>query len=317
MPETPFQKITTHKVLACHFNIMGLVDMSIAEQIEVKMIRPSQLAVRDKFQKMDCKEDNTLINSIREHGLLQPIIVRPFANGFEIVAGHRRYQACKSLRWRFIPCKIHEMTDKQAYEIQLIENIQRKSMDPIEEAEAFRRYIMDFGWGGISELARKISKSEEYISHRIQLLKLPDDIKGNLITNRINVSQALELTDIHPDKQVEIISHMLHKNLTVRQIRELKSILKGDDDMSEVKPGPPEGISKPVKIVKVTKKTSLALKVTLTRLDNLIDEVHMTIEPEQRPELINFLMELRLKVHGMIDETIRFRNASLKSTTKN
>ena len=296
---------------------MGLVDMSIAEQIEVKMIRPSQLAVRDKFQKMDCKEDNTLINSIREHGLLQPIIVRPFANGFEIVAGHRRYQACKSLRWRFIPCKIHEMTDKQAYEIQLIENIQRKSMDPIEEAEAFRRYIMDFGWGGISELARKISKSEEYISHRIQLLKLPDDIKGNLITNRINVSQALELTDIHPDKQVEIISHMLHKNLTVRQIRELKSILKGDDDMSEVKPGPPEGISKPVKIVKVTKKTSLALKVTLTRLDNLIDEVHMTIEPEQRPELINFLMELRLKVHGMIDETIRFRNASLKSTTKN
>jgi ParB family transcriptional regulator, chromosome partitioning protein len=296
---------------------MGLVDMSIAEQIEVKMIRPSQLAVRDKFQKMNCKEDNTLINSIREHGLLQPIIVRPFANGFEIVAGHRRYQACKSLRWRFIPCKIHEMTDKQAYEIQLIENIQRKSMDPIEEAEAFRRYIMDFGWGGISELARKISKSEEYISHRIQLLKLPDDIKGNLITNRINVSQALELTDIHPDKQVEIISHILHKNLTVRQIRELKWILKGDDDISEFKSGPSEGISKPVRIVKVTKKTSLALKVTLTRLDNLIDEVHMTIEPEQRPELINFLMELRLKVHGMIDETIRFRNASLKSTTKN
>ena len=296
---------------------MGLVDMSIAEQIEVKMIRPSQLAVRDKFQKMNCKEDNTLINSIREHGLLQPIIVRPFANGFEIVAGHRRYQACKSLRWRFIPCKIHEMTDKQAYEIQLIENIQRKSMDPIEEAEAFRRYIMDFGWGGISELARKISKSEEYISHRIQLLKLPDDIKGNLITNRINVSQALELTDIHPDKQVEIISHILHKNLTVRQIRELKSILKEDDDISEVKSGPSEGISKSVKIVKVTKKTSLALKVTLTRLDNLIDEVHMTIEPEQRPELINFLMELRLKVHGMIDETIRFRHASLKSTTKN
>jgi ParB family transcriptional regulator, chromosome partitioning protein len=296
---------------------MGLVDMSIAEQIEVKMIHPSQLAVRDKFQKLNCKEDDTLINSIREHGLLQPILVRPFDNGFEIVAGHRRYQACKSLRWRFIPCKIHEMTDKQAYEIQLIENIQRKSMDPIEEAEAFRRYIMDFGWGGISELARKISKSEEYISHRIQLLKLPDDIKENLITNRINVSQALELTDIQPDKQVEIISRILHKNLTIRQIRELKSILKGDDDISEDKSGRSDGISKSVRIVKVTKKTSLALKVTLTRLDNLIDEVHMTIEPEQRPELINFLMELRLKVHGMIDDTIRFRNTTLRSMTKN
>ena len=134
---------------------MEFVDTSIVEQIEMKMIRPSQFAIRDKFQKMT-SDDDMLINSIREHGLLQPILIRPLSHGFEIVAGHRRFKACKSLRWRFVACKIREMSDKQSYEIQLTENIQRKSMDPIEEAEAFRRYVVDFGWGGVSETGKKV-----------------------------------------------------------------------------------------------------------------------------------------------------------------
>ena len=138
---------------------MEFVDSSIVEQIEMKMIRPSQFSIRDKFQRNDC-DFETLVNSIREHGLLQPILIRPLEHGFEIVAGHRRFQACRTLRWRFITAKIRELSDKQTYEIQLTENIQRKSMDPIEEAEAFRRYVIDFGWGGVSELAKKIGKSE-------------------------------------------------------------------------------------------------------------------------------------------------------------
>src|SRR5919198_261901 len=185
---------------------MEFVDTSIVEQIEVRMIRPSPFAIRDKFQKMT-RGDDTLINSIREHGLLQPILIRPVGHGFEIVAGHRRFKACRSLRWRFIPCKLREMSDKQAYEIQLTENIQRKSMDPIEEAEAFRRYVIDFGWGGVSELAKKIGKSEEYVSHRIQLLKLSPEIKEQIIRSNLNVSQALELTTIPSDRQDEIVSY--------------------------------------------------------------------------------------------------------------
>src|SRR5215831_7592564 len=161
---------------------MEFFDTSIVEHIEMKMIKPSQFAVRNKFQKIS-PEDDSLVASIREHGLLQPILIRPLTQGFEIVAGHRRFQACRSLRWRFISCKIREMSDKQAYEIQLTENMQRKSMDPVEEAEAFRRYVVDFGWGGITELAKKIGKSEVYVSHRLQLLKLPDEIKERIITS--------------------------------------------------------------------------------------------------------------------------------------
>src|ERR687885_950050 len=181
---------------------MEFVDASIVEQIEIKMIHPSQFAIRDKFQK-NSPDDDALVNSIREHGLLQPILIRPIVHGFEIVAGHRRFQACRSLRWRSMPCRIREISDKQAYEIQLTENIQRKSMDPIEEAEAFRRYVIDFGWGGVSELARKIGKSEEYVSHRIQLLKLPQDIKEKIMLNKLSISQALELTNLSHENIIQ------------------------------------------------------------------------------------------------------------------
>ncbi|MGZ5489423.1 MAG: ParB/RepB/Spo0J family partition protein, partial [Nitrososphaeraceae archaeon] len=209
---------------------MEFVDTSIIEQIEMKMIRPSSFAVRDKFQKY-CEDDESLIISIREHGLIQPILIRPLSHGFEIVAGHRRYQACKSLRWRFIPCKIREMTNKQAFEIQLSENIQRKSMDPIEEAEAFRRYVIDFGWGGVSDLAKKIGKSEEYVSHRIQLLKLSEEIKEKIASNRLNVSKAIEISTIPIEKQSQIVGEIIENNLSVKRIRELKMILR--DNINE------------------------------------------------------------------------------------
>ena len=246
---------------------MEFIDTSIVEQIEMKMIRPSEFAVRDQFLK-DGSQDETLMNSIKEHGLLQPILVRPLSHGFEIVAGHRRFQTCRSLRWRFVPCKIREMTDKQAFEIQLTENIQRKSMDPIEESLAFRRYVVVFGWGGVSELAKKIGKSEEYVSHRIQLLRLPADIKEQIINSKINVSQALEITSIPSDRQSEIVSDVMNSNPTVKQIREVKSIIKNDIS-SNVNC---RNLSKKVNVLRTTKKTSLTLRLTLARIDNLIDE---------------------------------------------
>jgi ParB family chromosome partitioning protein len=287
------------------------VDTSIIEQIEMKMIRPSSFAVRDKFQKY-CEDDESLIISIREHGLIQPILIRPLSHGFEIVAGHRRYQACKSLRWRFIPCKIREMTNKQAFEIQLSENIQRKSMDPIEEAEAFRRYVIDFGWGGVSDLAKKIGKSEEYVSHRIQLLKLSEEIKKKIASNRLNVSKAIEISTIPIEKQSQIVGEIIENNLSVKRIRELKMILRDNinEEYSDI--GFTNGNNYLSKSLKITKKASLSLKVTLARIDNLIEESQIFIEPEQRTETINFLMGIRIRIHELIDDTIKFKNNNKK-----
>jgi ParB family chromosome partitioning protein len=291
---------------------VAFVDTSIVEQIEMKMIHHSSFAVRDKFQRYS--EDNeSLVTSIREHGLIQPILIRPLSHGFEIVAGHRRYQACKSLRWRFIPCKIRELTDKQAFEIQLSENIQRKSMDPIEEAEAFRRYVIDFGWGGVSDLAKKIGKSEEYVSHRIQLLKLPEEITKKIASQLLNVSKAIEISSIPIEKQSQIVGEIIENNLSVKRIRELKMILRNnvtedctDNELVNNK----NYISKSLKI---TKKASLSLKVNLARIDNLIEEAQISIEPENRTEITNFLMELRIRIHELIDDTIKFKNYNKKS----
>ena len=185
-------------------------------------------------------------------------------------------------------------------------------MDPVEEAEAFRRYVIDLGWGGVTELAKKIGKSEEYVSHRLQLLKLPNDIKEKIISTRLNVSQAMELTTIPPEKQSHIIDQVINNNLTVKQIRQVKSVLK-EECVFEGLSYDPKSLSKSVRTVRITKKTCLALRVTLARLDNLIDEVHMTIEAGQRAEIINFLMGIRLKTHNLIDETIRFKNITMKS----
>jgi ParB family chromosome partitioning protein len=292
---------------------VAYVDTSIIEQIEMKMIHHSSFAVRDKFQRYS-EDDESLVTSIREHGLIQPILIRPLSHRFEIVAGHRRYHACKSLRWRFIPCKIREMTDKQAFEIQLSENIQRKSMDPIEEAEAFRRYVMDYGWGGVSDLAKKIGKSEEYVSHRIQLLKLPEEIKKKISSNILNVSKAIEISAIPIEKQSLIVGEIIENNLSVKRIRELKMILSDNstedcnntEDFTNTK----NYISKSLKLAK---KASLSLKVNLARIDNLIEEAQISIEPEHRTEIINFLMELRIRIHELIDDTIKFKNYNKKS----
>jgi ParB family transcriptional regulator, chromosome partitioning protein len=291
---------------------VAFIDTSIIEQIEIKIIRNSSFAVRDKFQRFS-EDDESLVNSIREHGLIQPILIRPVSQGFEIVAGHRRYQACKSLRWRFIPCKIREMTDKQAFEIQLTENIQRKSMDAIEEAEAFRRYVIDFGWGGVSDLAKKIGKSEEYVSHRIQLLKLPEEIKNKIASRMLNVSKAIEISTIPIEKQSQIVGEIIENNLSVKRIRELKMILI--DNVTE------ECNNKELmntnnyisKSLKITKKASLSLKVNLARIDNLIEETQISIEPQYRTEIINFLMELRIRIHELIDDTIKFKNYNKKN----
>lgn len=291
-----------------------MFDTSIVEHIEMKMVRPSQFSIRDKFT--DQQEFESLTSSIKEHGLLQPILIRPYQNNFEIVAGHRRFHACKSLRWRHIPCKIRELSDKQAFEIQITENIQRKSMGALEEAEAFRKYVQDLGWGGVTELSKKIGKSEEYVSHRIQLLKLPQDIKEKIMLNKLSVSQALELTNLSHENIVQFTNHIIENDLTIRQIREVKTVYSKENITIDDKIINDIINLKGAKTIKITKKTSLALKIALARLDSIIDEVQLTFEPTQSTDILSFLMELRLKIHSLIDDTIRFKNLKTSKTQK-
>jgi len=278
---------------------MEIIDNSVVEPIEIRMIKPTKFPVRYKLP-ANSTELVSLKSSIKEHGLLQPIIIRPLEIGFEIVAGHRRYDACKSLRWRFIPSKIRDLSDKHAYEIQLTENIQRKSMDPVEEAEAYQKYVNEYGWGGVSDLGKKIGKSEEYVSHRMQLLKLPNDVRAKIIQNDLSVSQALELTNVDASLKSEFVDEIVNSKLTVKQIRVMKKNIKPEPDL--FKPIP----EKKSKSLHLVKKSNLTLKITLSRIADLIEDAH-GVDPKERVELIKFLMGLRMEIHSMIDETIKFK----------
>ena len=282
-------------------------DSSIIEPIEMRMIKHSPFEVRHKIDKND-PEFRSLVKSITEHGLLQPILVRPVALGFEIVAVYRRFEACRSLRWRHIQSKIRELSDKQTYEIQLTENIQRKSLNALEEAEAFKKYVDDFGWGGVSELASKIENSEEYVSHRIQLLKLPSEAKKQLIQNALSVSQSLELLGVPSEEQAEMAQRIYDDHLTVKQIRSIKkSKVKKDDDPRTTKAEQSH---------RITKKTKLGLKMALSRIDSVANEAQTISDPKVRREVVTYMMDLRYKLHELLDETIHFERVTLKKTLK-
>lgn len=281
------------------------IDNSIIEPIELNMIRPSKFAVRHSPSTND-PEILLLKTSILQHGLLQPIVIRPLDNGFELVAGHRRFTACKSLRWRFISCKIRDMSDKQAYEIQLTENIQRKSMDPIEEAESYQKYVNEFGWGGISELSKKIGKSDEYVSHRMKLLTLPSTVKEKLVENNLSISQALEIIHVDDSEKNILTDQIIENKLTVKQIREIKKTMKSETNTILKKDN---STSKSLHLVK---KSNLTLKITLSRIDDLVHDAHKIKNRKQKLESIEFLMNLRLRIHSLIDETIHFKKINSK-----
>lgn len=158
----------------------------IVQELKLNKIFHPSNQLRFKLDNLD-----ELSLSIKEHGLLQPIIVRPVEKKYEVVAGNRRFQAVKKLGLRKINCHLIELSDQEAYELALTENVQHKTMNPVEEAVAFNQYVKNFGWGGVSNLALKIGKSQEYVTKRIQLLSLPCNITRDIIDGRGNMNNNI------------------------------------------------------------------------------------------------------------------------------
>ncbi|MDQ6724406.1 MAG: transcriptional regulator, partial [Thermoproteota archaeon] len=134
--------------------------------------------------------------------------------------------------------------------------------------------------------------------------------------NKLSISQALELTNLSHENIIQFSNHIIENELTIRQIRGVKTVfskekITGRDHLINDITN-----SKSAKTLKIAKKTSLALKITLARLDSIIEEVQLTFEPEQSTDIVSFLMDLRLKIHSLIDETIRFKNLKISKTSR-
>ncbi|MDQ3853423.1 MAG: ParB/RepB/Spo0J family partition protein, partial [Thermoproteota archaeon] len=192
--------------------------LGVIDDIPISKLRASKSQLRSSGQNL-----SELISSIRQRGLLQPIVVRGLEDHYyQIIAGNRRYEACKRLFWRKITCNIVELDDKESFELSLIENIQRESLNPIDEARAFKMYISDFGWGGVSELAKKIGKSASYVTKRIQLLDLPQELIQSVADSTVCPSIAEELHAIKDQaRQSELAYLIAQRHLSTRTVREL------------------------------------------------------------------------------------------------
>ncbi len=258
-------------------HMLGLID-----SVNMSRIRSSKTPIRE-----DSGDITSLVMSIQEVGLLHPIVVRIQDSKFEVVAGNRRYLACKKLGWRKIPSHIVDLGDKESFEISLIENVQRKTMNPIEEANAYNLYVQSFGWGGESELAIRIGKSQEYISKRIKLLELPKEIQEQIIRRRIKSSVAEELCYIKDKSEMFRLAELAEGQITVKKLREISK-----HDIVESFPTITN--SEFVGDLASFDKAVIVLKLALGQIDEILNTKISFVVKE-------LMMRERINIHSQID----------------
>lgn len=182
-------------------------------QVPVEKIQPSRYQPRLKFDEEKLEE---LKESIQQNGLIQPLTVRPMDDHYELIAGERRYRACRKAGFTTIPCYVLTPTDDQAAQMALIENVQRQDLSAIEEAKSYLQ-IMKQAHLSQEQVAKKIGKSQSAIANKIRLLNLPDDIQEGVIEGKITERHARALLSAPEDKQKAIYKEIVKKGLNVRE----------------------------------------------------------------------------------------------------
>lgn len=161
-----------------------------------------------------------LADSIMEKGIIEPLVVRSLGSSFELIAGERRWRAAKNVGLREVPVVVMDVTDAESLELAIIENIQREDLNPMEEAEAYQR-LLDTGLS--QELvAKKVSKERATVANYLRLLKLPPEVKVELVTGKISMGHARAILSLEgPGAQRELCKKVIAKGLSVREAERL------------------------------------------------------------------------------------------------
>jgi ParB family chromosome partitioning protein len=265
------------------------------EDIDVSEILPSVHAVRSVVERVD-----ELARSIQRVGLLQPIIVRANKMRFEIIAGNRRFRACKMLGLKKISCHIVELDDKSAFEISLVENVQRNTLNPIEEGLAFRKYVHEFGWGGISELSQRISKSPSYVSRRIKLVNLPQNILDLISQSSIDITTVEELLPVADNHTKSKLTKLIRdENLSSRAVRRLvKKVNTKDIDKDSIFIQL-DSSNEYTRLCKFFDKAIIALRIAIKKLATMIEKI------EDNWLFYDVMMQHKHLLHNQVDLLIR------------
>lgn len=207
------------------------------QYVPIEAIRPNPRQPRSQVDETKLEE---LAASIREHGVLQPLIVRQGEQEGEyiLIAGERRWRAAQRAGLQRVPVLVREVTEQQQLELALIENIQRDDLNPLETAEAYRQLHEEFGLSH-EEIAQRVGKSRVAVTNTLRLLKLAPAVKEALLAGRISEGHARALLGLPtPQAQSAALESVLRRGLTVRQTEELVRHLTGGRKTSPSKPAP-------------------------------------------------------------------------------
>lgn len=185
----------------------------VVNRVSPDQIVPSPLQPRKEFQPEMLTE---LMESIREHGIIQPLIVRRVNGKLELIAGERRYRASRELGLKELPVIVREASDKDVLEMALIENLQREGLNPIDEAQAYSRLAKDFGMRQ-EDIAQRVGKNRATVANTMRLLELPVSIRDLLVATKISTGHAKVLLMLKKhDEQERLAQQIVAKGLTVR-----------------------------------------------------------------------------------------------------
>ena len=200
------------------------------DEIPLESIKPNPEQPRIHFNKEELEE---LASSIEKEGLLQPIVVRKVDDYYQIIAGERRWQACKSLGMTSVPVRIKEVDENKALELALIENVQRSDLNPIEEAYGYRR-LMERQHMTQSEVAQAVSKGRSTIANALRLLELPEDAQQLLFEDKITAGHARAILSIPSQEGRQKLTERLAKEkLSVRETESIARLIAGREAQKE------------------------------------------------------------------------------------
>lgn len=238
-----------------------IVDNNVT-QIKTSLIKDNRLQPRTYYDEEKLSE---LISSIKEKGVLQPILVRKVGAEFEVIAGERRLKAARALNLESVPVVIKVATDREALVLALVENIQREDLNSIEEAQSFKKLIEEFNFNQ-DDVAKAVGKDRSTVSNLMRLLKLPDEIQKAIFTGQITTGHARALLSIE-DKNLQkrVFEDLLSRDLSVREIERIvrastEKFVSTGNSGTKVSPQPPEDIS----LLEEDLQRSLGTKVRLS-----------------------------------------------------
>jgi ParB family chromosome partitioning protein len=192
-------------------------DKNRIEEIDTNLICPNPIQPRKVFEHDKLEE---LTESIKKYGVIQPIIVKKDGNLYTIIAGERRWRACKNANISMIPCIVRDIENKNASEIALIENIQREDLNPIDEANAYT-YIMERYGVTHEDVSNIVGKSRVYVTNILRLVNLDKFVQEQIITNKISAGHGRAIISLSKQDQIEVTNKIIKDDLSVRDVEKL------------------------------------------------------------------------------------------------